>query len=162
LDTPIARTFSRLDQARHRRDRLADRRHAVGEVVVEQVDAVGAQPRQRPVDRGPDVGGSTPRAGRAVLHVDAELRRQDDPVTPAVQDLAQERLARARAPVDGVAGAVAVDVGRVQEGDPRGQGGIEHGPGCGQVEPGAEVVAAEADVRHLQRAEGNRLHGGRV
>ncbi len=131
-----------VDELLHRGDRLRDRRHAVGAVVVVEVDGVGAEALERGVDRAPHV---VARAGRPVavsaLHVVPELRREDDAVAPARERLAEEALAVA---------APAVDVGRVEEGDPRVERRVHDRARGGGVEPPAEVVAPEPDARDLE------------
>jgi hypothetical protein len=47
--------------------------------------AIRPQPRQRRVDGSADVGRRTARPRRTVLHVAAEVRREDDAVAPAPQ-----------------------------------------------------------------------------
>ncbi len=119
----------------HRAERLGQRRHAVGPVVVVEVDAVGAKPLERRGDRVMDV---LPRS--APLHPVPELRREDDPVAPTFEQLAEEALAV----------AAAVDVGSVEEVDADFERGIDDLACSREVDPPAEVVAAEADARDLE------------
>jgi hypothetical protein len=80
----------------------------------------------------------------------AELRRDHHLAAPVAERLADEPLAV----------AVAVDVGRVEEGDTGVEGGLDDGRGRAPVEPPTEVVAAEPDHRDLEigAAEPPRLH----
>ena len=136
------------DQLGHRGDCLADRRDLVGPVVVEQVDMVGLEPLERAVERAPDVARLAAR-GSVVAHVAAELRREHHLVAAAAQELAEHPLAPALA---------AVDIGRVEEGDAGGDGRIDDGAGAVNVDPAAEVVAAEPHARDPKRAQRHLLH----
>src|SRR5206468_1018323 len=104
---------------------------------VEEVDVVHPQAVERRAQRPSRV---LARAVEPVAHVVAELRRQNDAVTAALEHLTEEALA---------VPAIAVDVGRVEEGDARVEGGIDDLTRPLQVEAAAEVVAAEADLRDL-------------
>jgi hypothetical protein len=77
----------------------------------------------------------------------AELRREHDPFAPTAQQLAEEALARAAVAVDRRARAVSVDVGRVEERDAGVQRRVDDRARALEVEPSAEVVAAEPDAR---------------
>ena len=121
----------------HGLDRLGDGRLAVGPVVVEDVDAVGAQPLERAGQGAAEV---VTRAAPSVAH--PELGREHGLVAPAFEDLAEELLAL----------AAAVDVRGVEERDPLGEGGLDDCPRPLEVEAAAEVVAPEADARDLQAA----------
>jgi hypothetical protein len=81
----------------------------------------------------------------------AELGREHDLVAATGQGAADDLLAAALVPVD---------VRGVEEGHAGIQGGVDHGPGGGLVDPAAEVVAAEADHGHLEvgAAEAARSH----
>ena len=127
-------------RARERAERLLERRHAIGVVVLVEVDPVGLQPAQRILDRAADVL-PAPRRRLAVAGAVAELRRQDDLVAAPGQRAADDLLAAATA---------AVDLRRVEEGHARVERGVDHGPRGRLVDPAAEVVAAEADDRHLE------------
>ena len=124
-----------------RAERLGQRGDAVGLVVVEEVDPVGAQPLQRALDGAPDVRARPTRHAAVPARVHAELRRQHHAVAPVAEDLADQRLGRAGA---------AVDVGGVEVGDAGVERGVDHGPGPGAVEPAAEVVAAQAHGGHRE------------
>ena len=117
----------------HRPERLRDRRDPVGAVVVEEVDVVHPQALERRAERPARV---LARAVEPVAHVVAELGRQHDAVAAALEQLAEEALA---------VPAVAVDVGRVEEGDAGVEGGVDDLACPLEVEATAEVVAAEAD-----------------
>ena len=81
--------------------------------------------------------------GGAVTHLLAEFRRDRDPVPATLQNLPEHPLASARA---------AVDVGRVEERDPRVERGVDDGARTREVDSPAEVVAAEPDPRHAHAA----------
>jgi hypothetical protein len=93
-----------------------------------QVDVVGLQPAQRPLDGLADV---TPRCpGPEVLavhaaHVVAELGGEHDVVAPTAQHVAEQRFRAA---------LVAVGVRGVEEGDPGVECGIDDRAGAGQVD----------------------------
>ena len=123
----------------------------VGDVVLVEIDAVGAQPLQRRF--APPCGCTrASRAPRAVAHVAAELRREHDPVAPPFEHLAEERLAAA---------LVAVDVRRVEQRDAGVERGVDDGARPLEVDAHAEVVAAEADDRDLGpiATQPTRTHG---
>ena len=84
----------------------------------------------------------------AVAHVEAEFGRQDDAVAAPAQQPAEETLAAAEVAVDRRTGAVPVDVDRVEEIDARVEGRVDNRTRPREVEPAAEVVAAEPDARH--------------
>ncbi len=90
----------------HRAERLLDRGHAVGPVVLVEIDVVGAEPPQRAFDRRADV---LRRAARDRVVVAAssptELGRDHRPVAAPRERAAEEELAV----------AVAVALGRVEE-----------------------------------------------
>jgi hypothetical protein len=102
--------FPLLHELCHRADRLLDRRLQVDAVLVVEIDRLDAEPLQRCLAGGADVGGAAVDAEVfAVRTADVpELRRQHDVVAPALDRLADEPLVR----------APAVHVGRVEEGDP--------------------------------------------
>ena len=133
------------DQLVQRGDGLLDRGHRVRDVLLVQVDVVGAQPAQRLGDRTPDVGAAALGAGRRpVPHVHAlatELRGQHDLVTARAEDLAQGALGSS---------APAICVRGVEQGDPGVDGRVHHRARPVHVEAAAEVVAAEPDDRHQQ------------
>ena len=139
-----------LHELVERAERLLDRRHAVGTVVLVEVDPVGLQPPQRCLDRLADVGART-AGGLAVAEVVPELRREHDLVAPAGERAADDLLAAA---------PVAVDVRGVEERDARVERGVDHRARSLLVDPAAEVVAAEADDGHLEigAAEPPRAH----
>ena len=64
-------------------------------------------------------------------------------VAPPLEHLAEEALAVA---------LVAVDVGRVEEVDARFERGVDHAPGPREVDPAAEIVAAQPDDGDLDAA----------
>ena len=123
-----------------RLERLLERRDAVGAVVLVEVDPVGLQAAERRLDRLADVRAGAARR-LAVAEVVAELRREHDLVAAAAERAADDLLAAA---------AVAVDVGRVEEGDAGVERRVDHRARGGLVDPAAEVVAAEPDDGHLE------------
>jgi len=114
-------------------------------VYLVQVQVVGLEPAQGPLDGTPDVGPAALGPGRgAVPHVEvlvAELRREDDLVAPPGEYLAKQFLR---------ASPVAVRVGRVQQRHTGLERRVHHFPGRVQAEPAAEVVAAKAGDRNDQ------------
>jgi len=122
-----------------RAERLLERRNAVGSVVLVEVDHVGSQPLQRAFDRLADVVPGTARLG-AVAHVATELRREQGPIAPALEHFPEERL---------TAALIAVDVRRVEERHTRVQCAIDDCTRPFEIDPAAEVVAAEADDRDV-------------
>ncbi len=119
---------------------LLDGCHRVGRMQLIEVDVVGLQPAQARLDGPPDVEPAGLCAGRrAVAHVTglvAELRRQHERVPTAPKGLAHQLLRPA---------LPAVDVGGVEQRDASIDRRVQDGPGGVEVEPAAEVVAAEAD-----------------
>ena len=77
----------------------------------------------------------------------AELRREHDPVAPALEHLPEQRLAAA---------AVAVDVGGVEQGHADVERGVDDGARAFFVHARAEVVAAESDDRDLRTRAAER------
>ena len=118
-----------------RAERLLERRDVVRSVVLVEIDDVGAQPLERRVDRLADVRARTTRLG-SVAHVAAELRGEHDAVAPALECLAEERLAAA---------LVSVDVGGVEERHARSKCRVDDGARAFEIHAHAEVVATEAD-----------------
>src|ERR1700722_18518290 len=92
--------------------------------------------------RTPDIGAPAFRSrGRPVTHAGprrAELGRQHDLVTAALQHLAEKLLGAALA---------AVTLRGVEQRDAGVDGRVHHRPGAVNVEPATEVVAAESDDR---------------
>ena len=135
------------DQLTQRVQRLLDRGLRVRGVQLVQVQVVGAQAAERGGHGAPDVGpAALGPGGGPVAHVHllvAELGGQHDLVAAAAQQLAEHLLGTA---------AVAVDVRGVEQGDARVDGRVHHGPGLLQVQPAAEVVAAEPGHRYEQPA----------
>ena len=136
FEHPTARAFPFADDLVERAERLLERRDAVGAVVVVEIHVVGAEPLERRVDRLPRVLGGA--AKLSTVRLPAELRREHDLVSPALEDLAEEALAV----------AVAVDVGGVEERDALGERGVHDLARAGKVHLPAEVVAAEPDDGH--------------
>ena len=101
------------DELGDRADGVLDRRVRVDAVLVVQVDVVGAQPSQRALDGGADVGRAAVEVPRALAGVgdQAELGGQHDLVAAALQRPADEFL------VD----VGAVDLGGVDERHARGR-----------------------------------------
>ena len=141
-----------VGQLAERADGLGERGHAVRLVVVEEVDPVGPQARERGLDRAAGIRARTARLAGVAAHRHAELGREHDAVAAALEHLADEPLGRAVA---------AVDVRGVEERDAGVERRVDHGAGPGEVQPAAEVVAAEADGRHRELGASERvlLHG---
>ncbi len=99
---------------------------------------VGVQAAQGLLDGPSDVRAAAAGSGGGpVLHVHArvaELGGEDDLVAAALDGLSEVALGAA---------AAAVDVGGVEEGDPRVERGVDDGAGRPGIEAAAEVVAAE-------------------
>ncbi len=95
-------------------DRLVDRRLGIGSVELVEIDPVGLQPAQRPLDGEADVAPRSPGAPCRQRRREAcvpELRRDDDLVTAAAQRGTEERLAEAVLPPVDVGGVDEVDAG---------------------------------------------------
>jgi hypothetical protein len=84
----------------------------------------------------------------------SELRRHEDRVTPGSE----------RFPDEGLARAVAVDVGRVEERDPFVERGVDDGVAFPAIDTAPEVVAAEPHDRDLGplAAEPPLPHGAKL
>jgi hypothetical protein len=133
------------------RERLRDRRRRVGPVQVVEVDVVGPESLERAGDRAADV------LGRAAsgIGLPRELGREDDPLAPSLEELAQQALAAASA---------AVHLGRVEERDPGFEGGLDDRTSLVGADAPAEVVAPEPDPRDAQSALAQRhyLHAAKA
>jgi len=143
-----------LDELVQRPERLRDRRHSVGRVVVVEVDVIGLKAPERALERVPDVvRGAT---GSAVDRAASELGRERDQSASPAQRLAEEALARA--------GALSVALGSVEEVDAGLKSGVDDRSRPGEIDPPAEVVAAEADPRdgEIAVAELAHLHASTV
>src|SRR5690606_31167047 len=105
-----------------------------------EVHVVGAKAPQAAVYRGADVVRCGTARHAALLVGHTELGGQHHLVAPALERLTHEALA--------LGGTVSV--GRVHEGDAGVYGRVEHVLRTSQVEPAAEVVAAEADDGDVQ------------
>ena len=80
----------------------------------------------------------------------AELRREHDLVAPAVRERGRAASAAAVA---------AVDVGGVEERDAGVECRVDHPARALLAHPATEVVAAEANNRHVESSEAARAHG---
>ena len=130
----------------HGADGLLDRHRRVDAVEVVQVDAIGSEPAQGPVDRTADAFGSAvepdrqPEPGQGA---NTGLSRDDDVIAVPPQSRAQ----------DGLAGAATVHLGRVEQSDP-GFKGMGDGPtGRGGVGPPVgrrHAQAAQTDVADIE------------
>ena len=131
-----------------RRERLVDRYGGIGHVLLVQVDVVGAQTAQAAVD-----GLAHPaRARSRVQGIVVDRRRElggHHHLVAAAAECPAEQLLGARA---------AVDVGGVEEVDPRVEGGVHDGGGPLLVATHPEVVAPEPDHADLERPELAHLH----
>ena len=119
---------------------------AVGGVEDVEVDPVGVEATEAVLQGRADIGRLGPVT--VVVHLHPELGGQDDLLPAGTESLAQELLAL----------GTPVDVGRVEEGDAVVEGGVDHLGAAGGVDPAPEVVATEADDRHLERPDGTCPH----
>ena len=145
--THLALLDQLLDRARH----VLDRHLGVDPVLVEQVDEVGPQPTQRPVERLANVLRPTVQLSVALIQREAELGRDDDLVAARRESLADHFFVVVR-PVDlrGVEEGHAVVDGFAQE--------VDHGPPVGRgAERLADPHAAQADCRDLEVAAKSAL-----
>src|SRR5439155_10752472 len=106
-------------------ERFGDGRHAVGPVVVQKVDVVGAKARERRLERFADV---LRRTVAALAH--AELRREESVAAPALERLPDEAFAL----------TAAVDVRRIDVRDAGVQRRVADLDAARAVEPASEVV----------------------
>ena len=106
-DSPMWRTLPSATSSASGADRVLDRRGRVDAVLVVQVDVVGAEPLQRTLDGGADVGRAAVEVpwARAGVRDDAELGGQHHLVAAALERAADELLVDVRA----------VDLGGVDE-----------------------------------------------
>ena len=155
--TPSSRTLPSVAQRDERLpQRVVDDRFDARVVQLQQVDVIGAEPRQRRVDlaahrlRSPVVRAlATARVRALGLDVVADLRREHDVVARG-EVVAQDRLARA---------VVAVDGRGVEEVDPRVERGLDHvvrivgaAPPVGDERPGAEPDLGDDEIALTQTA----------
>ena len=124
-------------------------------VLVVEIDAVGTQPPQGALDRGPDVRwAAVERSGASAgVRDEAELRRHHDIVAASLEGAADELLVRVGA----------VDLGGVDVGDAQLQGSLDGADRLGVAAARVEVVAghrhrAEPDARDVESAQRNVLH----
>jgi hypothetical protein len=128
----------------------------VDTVLVVQVNVVGAEPPQRTLDRGADVGRAAVEDTGAAAGVGdhAELGRHHDLVAAAVDGAAEEFLVGERP----------VDLGGVQQGDAQLERSVDGADGLGVVAAGAGVGGrhphgAQADAGDVQLPQLDVLHG---
>jgi len=140
-----------LDRAGH----VLDRHIRVHAVLVEQVDAVGAQPLQAGLGSHADTLGAAVQPGVGVAVLEPELGGDHHLVTVRRQRLAQQFLI-----AEG-----AVHLGRVEEGHALRHGGVQQGRG-GTGVGGWAVAEAQAHAPQAQRgnaqaavAQFSCLHG---
>ena len=124
-------------------------------MLVVQVDVVGAEPLQRALDRGSDVGrGAVEDTGAATgVRDEAELRRQHDLLASTLDGPADQLLV--------VVGAV--DLGRVEVGDAQIQRPVDGANRLGVAACPDVVVAGhrhgtESYARDIESADRNVLH----
>ena len=134
---------------------LFDRDLSIDAVLVEEIDVVGAQPLQRPLDAFPDRLGPAvePAIAARARHVEAELRCDHDLVPHRLERLADELLVRVRT----------VDLRGVEERHAQVDGApyqldrlllVGRGP-----EAEAHAHAPEAECRDLEiRSQRSRVH----
>ena len=125
-------------------ERVGDRRRVVRSVQLVEVDPVGAQLGQTPLDRRAHVR----RGGSARTPVDGapELRADDDLVPPRPERRGQARL------------ALEVGVGGIEEGDTGLERGVDDRRHGVRLHEEAEVVGPESDDRDLERADPSCVH----
>ena len=118
---PEVAHFARVDQLLDGAGDVLDRHLRVDAVLVEQVDGVDPEPAQGPVDGVADVVGVAGQPGLAAVVVEgeAELGGDDDLVADGFEGSTDERLVA----------ALAVGLGRVEEGDASLVGSAEQGGG---------------------------------
>lgn len=146
-----------LDQIANRAGDLLDGDGGVDAVLVEQVDAVGGEARERRLDDAPDVLRTTVEAAELVVlgDVEAELGRDDHLVPHGRERLADDALVEPRP----------VRLGGVEERHParvRGADERDRGLTVGRRAVGpVQVHAPEPEGRDLRTvgAERARLHG---
>ena len=109
---------------------------------IEQVDIVGAQPRQAALDAGPQPGRRQRRMIAGVGMGDARLGGQRDPLTSPLQQLRQHAFGF----------AARVSVGGVDVGDPRLQRGVDHRRGTVSIDGVSERHRAENQRTELHQA----------
>ena len=133
---------------------LLDRDRLVVVVGVVQVDAVGAQPLERLVQRRLDVRGRQARARR----LRADLGGQHDllAIPARLEPFAEHRLGVAALAALGPGG---IGVGGVDEAAAGGDEGVQHGEGRLAVRGPAEGVPAEVQREHLQVGAGQTGQG---
>ena len=110
--------LARLDEFAQRAQRVGDGHRVVGVVQLVEVDVVGAESAQRVLAGAAHVVGLAPKCVSSMRH--AELGRDDDLVAAAPERHAEQHL--------GLGGAV--DVGGVEEGDARLEGGVHDDWSC--------------------------------
>jgi hypothetical protein len=131
-----------------RAERLCNRDRRVRLMELIEIDSIGSKPPQAVFRSPSDVF----RAGALAFRIDAhaELRRDHHAVAASRQRMSKIDFAVRRT----------VDVGRVEEGDAGINGGMDDAHRLGFVDAHAEVIAAEADERDLERPDTARLHNG--
>ncbi len=146
------------DQLLHRAGDVLDRHLRIDAVLVEEVDAVGAQPLQRGLGHLLDVFGPAVQATLGAglgIEVEAELAGDDHLVAHRLQRFADQPLVGERA----------IDLGGVEEGDAtlgRGADQLQALPRFDRrAEAKAEAHAAEAEGGDLEAATAQfaDLHG---
>ncbi len=122
-----------------------DRRAGVGDVLVVEVDIVGAEPLEAGFDRADDVAArgalQPPPLVHGTVHRTGEFGREHDVVPSSGQCAAEIFLGPA---------ALAVGIGGVEKRDAEIERLVHDGTGCRHVHPPAEIVAPEPDRRDDQ------------
>ena len=117
------------------------RRQRVHPVHLVEIDVIGAQPAQRGLHGAHDVAARSALQCLGGVHGHAELGGQHDGMAHLADHLAHQRLGAA---------FVAIDVGRVEQGDAGVKRGMDHRSGLLEVKPATEIVAPQPDGRHAQ------------
>jgi uncharacterized protein (DUF433 family) len=130
--------LARSDEFAQRAQCVGDRSLLIGVVHLIEVDVVSVEAPQRLLTGEAHIVGT--RAKVSVVDGHAELGGNDDRVAATLECLAEKDLRLGRA----------IDVGGIEEVDPRLDRGVDDVGRSSLVETGPEVVATDADFRHLQ------------
>jgi hypothetical protein len=120
-------------------------------VKLEQVDAVGAEPPQRRLDRADQPRPRRAPVLRAVTHRQAGLGRDEDGIAPPLDRLAEHLFRR----------TVRIDVGGVEQRDAGVEADVDQPPRLGGVAcaPGAEQRPLTTERARAERQHGNAQAG---
>src|SRR5260370_678974 len=135
-----------------RAQRLLDRRQRVRAMHLVEVDPIGLEALQAPLHSAHDVAPRRALEPLLLVHGHAELGRQHDFLAPVAEDLPQGFLRAAE---------IAVDVGRIEQGDAELECLVDDLARRLEIDAPAEIVAAQADDgdREAGASERALLHG---